>query len=107
VCFAALTLLLVPTVVKPMSRHMMTALSQTPALALPAPTGTQSGARAAGAKTFGAPGGPGGPSFVLPAKRPNDTQGIYEHISEQIRREPAQSTRLLESWINAPAEEED
>jgi len=42
---------------------------------------------------------------VLP-KRPNDAQGIYEHISDQIRREPAQSTRLLESWINAPAEEE-
>jgi hypothetical protein len=29
------------------------------------------------------------------------TQAIYEHVSEQIRREPAQSTRLLESWISA------
>ena len=107
VCFAALTLLLVLTVVKPMSQHMMTALSQVSVLALPAATGAEAGSRAAGAKTFGVPGGPGGQSFALPAKRPNDTQGIYEHISEQIRREPAQSTRLLESWINGPAEEED
>jgi flagellar M-ring protein FliF len=106
VCFAVLSLLLVLTVVKPMSRHMMTALSQAPALALPATTGAQAG-RGADGKTIGQTGGSGGPNFVLPAKRPNDAQGMYEHISEQIRREPAQSTRVLESWINAPAEEQD
>jgi hypothetical protein len=44
---------------------------------------------------------------LVAAKRPTDTQEIYEHISDQIRREPAQSTRLLESWINAPAEEDE
>jgi len=105
-CFSALGLLLVLTVLKPMSRHMMTALSQAPVRALPAVSGGSGGAQgtsqAVGAKAFGQPGGPG---VVLP-KRPNDAQGIYEHISDQIRREPAQSTRLLESWINAPAEEE-
>jgi flagellar M-ring protein FliF len=106
VCFAALSLLLVLTVVKPMSRHMMTALSQAPALAVPAPNGAPAGSRTAGARTFSPSGGPGAANLVLP-KRPSDAQGIYEHISEQIRREPAQSTRLLESWINAPVEEED
>jgi flagellar M-ring protein FliF len=101
-CFAALGLLLMLTVVKPMSRHMMTMLSQAPAAARPADA-AQTRSKA---KIFGQPGGPGGPSFILP-KRPSDTQGIYEQISEQIRREPAQSTRLLESWINAPVEDGD
>jgi flagellar M-ring protein FliF len=28
-------------------------------------------------------------------------QGIFDHVSEHIRREPAQSTRLLEAWIGS------
>jgi flagellar M-ring protein FliF len=32
-------------------------------------------------------------------------QGIFEHVSEHIRREPAQSTRLLEAWIGSSFEE--
>jgi flagellar M-ring protein FliF len=28
-------------------------------------------------------------------------QGIFNHVSEHIRREPAQSTRLLEAWIGS------
>jgi len=32
-------------------------------------------------------------------------QGIFEHVSEHIRREPAQSTRLLEAWIGSSYEE--
>jgi flagellar M-ring protein FliF len=31
-------------------------------------------------------------------------QGIYDHVSEHIRREPAQSTRVLEAWIGASEE---
>ncbi len=31
-------------------------------------------------------------------------QGIFEHVSEHIRREPAQSTRLLEAWIGSTEE---
>ncbi|MEI9980587.1 MAG: flagellar basal-body MS-ring/collar protein FliF [Edaphobacter sp.] len=31
-------------------------------------------------------------------------QGIFEHVSEHIRRDPAQSTRLLEAWIGSPEE---
>jgi len=33
-------------------------------------------------------------------------QGIFEQVSEHIRREPAQSTRLLEAWIGTPEETE-
>ena len=44
---------------------------------------------------------------LVAAKRPTDTQEIYEHVSDQIRKEPAQSTRLLESWINAPVGEDE
>jgi flagellar M-ring protein FliF len=106
VCCAIVGLVLVLTVLKPMALHMMTALNQAPALALPAPNGAQAGSRGAGTRTFGQPGGNGGQSFVLP-KRPSDAQGMYEQISEQIRREPAQSTRVLESWINAPVGEDD
>lgn len=105
VCGCAVGLLLVLTVVRPLARHMMTALKEAPALALPAPA-PQGAGRVAGGRVFGQPAGAGGTGFVLP-KRPSDTQGMYEQISDQIRREPAQSTRVLESWINAPAEEED
>ncbi len=31
-------------------------------------------------------------------------QGIFDHVSEHIRREPAQSTRLLEAWIGSTEE---
>jgi flagellar M-ring protein FliF len=31
-------------------------------------------------------------------------QGIFEQVSEHIRREPAQSTRLLEAWIGSSEE---
>jgi flagellar M-ring protein FliF len=31
-------------------------------------------------------------------------QGIFDHVSEHIRREPAQSTRVLEAWIGTSEE---
>jgi flagellar M-ring protein FliF len=31
-------------------------------------------------------------------------QGIFEHVSDHIRREPAQSTRVLEAWIGTSEE---
>jgi flagellar M-ring protein FliF len=44
---------------------------------------------------------------LLPRSR-NKTQqlqqGIFEHVSEHIRREPAQSTRLIEAWIGTNEE---
>jgi flagellar M-ring protein FliF len=33
-----------------------------------------------------------------------EQQGIFEYVSEHIRREPAQSTRLLEAWIGSHEE---
>jgi flagellar M-ring protein FliF len=33
-------------------------------------------------------------------------QGIFDHVSEHIRREPVQSTRLLEAWIGSSEEGE-
>ncbi len=51
--------------------------------------------------------GDGAAEALLP--RPGRThqlrQGIFEHVSEHIRREPAQSTRLLEAWIGSSYEE--
>jgi flagellar M-ring protein FliF len=98
-CFSALGLLLV-MVLKPMTRQMMSALSQSAPLALAAgQTATGRAGRAAGAKSLAAPD--------LGGARLTDTQAIYDHISQQIRKEPVQSTRLLESWINQPVEEEE
>jgi flagellar M-ring protein FliF len=104
--FAGLSLLLVLAVLRPMTRQMMAALNQTPPLALTAGAGGAQGAMSGGpgVKAFGPAGGSPASTF---APRPTDTQAIYEHISEQIRREPAQSTRLLESWISAPVEEDE
>jgi flagellar M-ring protein FliF len=101
--FSVVAVLLVFTVLKPVTKHVMTALSQAPLAGLPAgAAGRQAGAiagRTPGVRNFdqsaGAP------------LRPSNTQEIYEHLSEQIRREPAQSTRLLESWINAPVEDDE
>jgi flagellar M-ring protein FliF len=43
--------------------------------------------------------------IALPrVKNKNLHQGIFENVSEHIRREPAQSTRVLEAWIGTPEE---
>jgi flagellar M-ring protein FliF len=107
VSFSVLGLLLVMMVLKPMTKQMMTTLSQTPALGAAGGSGGGGGGGggAAGGKAFGQ----GGPSVakLMGGSRLTDTQEIYAHVSNQIRKEPAQSTRLLETWINAPAEDED
>jgi flagellar M-ring protein FliF len=38
------------------------------------------------------------------SKAQMEQQGIFEYVSEHIRREPAQSTRLLEAWIGSHEE---
>jgi flagellar M-ring protein FliF len=49
---------------------------------------------------------PSGEELAVP--RMNRTlqrqQGIFDHVSEHIRREPAQSTRVLETWIGSSEE---
>lgn len=43
--------------------------------------------------------------MALPQVRSKNLhQGIFEHVSEHIRREPAQSTRVLEAWIGTSEE---
>jgi flagellar M-ring protein FliF len=109
VTFSALGLLLVVLVLKPVGRQMVIALSQAPKALLAgqgAPMPGGSAGKLGGAKPFGQVGIPSLATLVA-GRRPTDTQEIYEHISDQIRREPTQSTRLLESWINAPVEEEE
>jgi flagellar M-ring protein FliF len=90
------TLLLV-LVVRPMAKQMGVAMSGVaPALAAGAPAV----ASAKGAQVAAVPRvmGPAAPAFD-PIKGTKQAQVVYEHVSEQIRRDPVQSTRLLKSWI--------
>ncbi|MDE3106351.1 MAG: hypothetical protein KGK08_14365, partial [Acidobacteriota bacterium] len=36
--------------------------------------------------------------FAQPRMR-SSNRGVFDYVAEQVRREPAQSTRLLEAWI--------
>jgi flagellar M-ring protein FliF len=89
-------MILILLVLKPMTNQMMTAMKETPPMALPA--GQNDGR-----------GGIGGrvsiPQNMLESSgRQNEARGVYEHVSDYIRKEPAQSTRLLESWIGSQEE---
>jgi len=100
---STLALILVLAVLRPLTRQMVASLSQTQYLL---PVGTPSQSLIGGQRPgMGTPGQ--GDGSDQPLMRLTDAQAVYEHISEQIRREPVQSTRLLESWISAPAGEED
>jgi flagellar M-ring protein FliF len=93
---AVLGLVLVLLVVKPMTKQMMTALSQTPPMALSAGSNDGRGGLAGRASV---------PQAMFESSgRATEARGIYEHVSEHIRKEPAQSTRLLESWIGSQEE---
>jgi hypothetical protein len=83
---------------------MVATLSQPAQLA----AGAGASGIAAGAGARGAIGQPkqSVPS-VAAAHRAVETHAIYENVSEFIRKEPAQSTRILESWITEPVEESD
>jgi flagellar M-ring protein FliF len=37
--------------------------------------------------------------------RSTEAKGVYDHVSAHIRKEPSISTRLLQSWIGSPIEE--
>src|SRR5579871_4502508 len=71
---------------------------------------------AAGTNTVAALEGPAGEAMLEPVaekvslpvrvktRAQQERQGIFEYVSEHIRREPAQSTRLLEAWIGSHEE---
>jgi flagellar M-ring protein FliF len=106
--------LLVMAVVRPMARQMGLALSgASPVLAVAGGPGTAAAVGvAAGAAKAGSvtavvePVRPPPPAFD-PIRGSKQAQMVYEHVSEQIRRDPVQSTRLVKSWIGQPGEERD
>jgi hypothetical protein len=63
-------------------------------------------ATAAAHKEIAQPVRPPAPAFD-PIKGSKQAQVVYEHVSDQIRRDPVQSTRLLKSWIGEAVEEKD
>ena len=118
-------LVVVMFVLRPVAKQMTATLKQPVLLASGTPTGSAgaaaqqaaalgdgsgsgSGSGAGAAAALGAPdagGIPKMPTFepeaVTRARKRQAKQGqmMFEHVAEQITREPVQSTRLLESWI--------
>jgi flagellar M-ring protein FliF len=95
--FSLVALLVVFVVLKPVSRQITTALKQTPAT-LPAATMEQ-----ASAASFSQPNA--AIDMLTSGVPRTETQALYRQIAEKVRKEPAQSARILESWINARAED--
>lgn len=96
ISFSLIGLLVVLAVLKPISRQISTSLNQVPA-ALTASTDE---------KAMSGQTGNSIPLGALPSSTHGaDAQALYRQIAEQVRKEPAQSARVIESWINARAEE--
>jgi flagellar M-ring protein FliF len=74
-------------VVRPVMRNLQTA-----GKALPAP----SDAALSPAQAMPAPD----PALLAAEKQREEAQAVFESVTERLRREPAQSTRLLQSWIH-------
>jgi flagellar M-ring protein FliF len=89
--FSLLSLVVLLMVVRPVTKQMLAALSE-PALGAGATAKALSAAEQAAAR-------------LERGSHTNETQAIFEHVSQTIRREPAQSTRLLESWIGQTLED--
>jgi flagellar M-ring protein FliF len=94
VSFSLVALLVIFAVLKPISRQIAASLNQTPMGALRASVEDQKNA-VGGAALAALP----------PSAHNTDAQALYRQIAEQVRKEPAQSARVIESWINARAEE--
>jgi flagellar M-ring protein FliF len=95
--------LLVLFVLRPVARQV-TATLREPVL-LTAGAGTP-GLEMQDERRFASPS-PAGEEMAMPrvmSRATQQQQGIFDHVSEHIRREPAQSTRVLEAWIGASEE---
>jgi flagellar M-ring protein FliF len=109
----ALILLLTLVVVRPMVRQIGLVLNP-PALVLPTAeaaaaltTGEADAVdEAEAAKALAEPKRKAPPAFDK-ARGSKQAQVIHEHVSEQIRLDPMQSTRLLKSWIGEIGEDKD
>jgi flagellar M-ring protein FliF len=97
--------LLVMFVLRPVARQV-TATLREPVLLTSGATATE-GMEMQGERMF-TPPTPTEQEVMLPRamnKSFQHQQGIFDHVSDHIRREPVQSTRVLEAWIGAPEEE--
>ena len=93
--FAGLVVLLLLVVVRPLTRQMVLSLKTAgdTALLTAGAAGPAEEERAIALVT------------PLPPRVLNAGAGIFDHVTHQIRQEPAQSTRLLSNWIGETAEE--
>lgn len=99
-------LLLLVFVVRPAAKQMTAVLTQPILMAAPTHGQTDAAARAsspAGRKPEAAPVNGSFPGLEVlgakPFERPKHAQAVFDHISSHIQAGPAQSTRLLETWI--------
>lgn len=94
-------LLLVIFVLRPVARQVTATLRE------PLPLASGAGAMTLEQGHASLPAEPEWQPDALPLsvkKAQRQHQGIFDHVSEHIRREPAQSTRLLEAWIGSTDE---
>ena len=100
-----LGILLVFMVLKPMTRQMMVMMKESPALALQTGTGSRGVVDPRGLPARTVPGqNLTGQSMFENTGRAQEARSVYEQVSDHIRREPAESTRLLETWIGDSGE---
>ncbi|QHS51157.1 flagellar basal-body MS-ring/collar protein FliF [Edaphobacter sp. 12200R-103] len=91
--------LLVLCVLRPMARQVVEAL-RAPALL----TGDNSMRETPQTPALMSEAIVGAPALPSKTKEQMQHQGIFEQVAEHIRREPVQSTRLLEAWIGSSEE---
>jgi flagellar M-ring protein FliF len=94
-----LILLLVMVVVRPLTRQMVTAMNVSAEPRLLA-TSSMAASEMEQALSMGASA-----SVQAQVGSGAATANVFEHVSQQIRQEPVQSTRLLQTWIGEPVEE--
>jgi len=103
----AIALLVLLMVVRPLTRQMVTAMSvpmEPRLMSASSSAATEREERALGPGVTMESGAPvGGQLRAVSTTTP--PVSVFEQVSQQIRKEPAQSRRLLESWISEPVEE--
>ena len=100
--------LLVLLVLRPMARQVVTTLREPAPLAAVGSAGALSSASEERAIPVDLLAGAMASPITLPVrtktKEQLQQQGVFEQVAEHIRREPVQSTRLLEAWIGSQEE---
>jgi len=89
--FSLVALLVVFAVLKPVARQITVSLKQASAVALPT-GGIEASQAIVMPQAFAIDAHSSGPPRT-------ETQALHRQIAEQVRKEPAQSARVIESWI--------